>query len=128
MHTEAADDDGDGDEDGEGEAYINQEEDEGRDSGGYYEDEEADGEPYESQPASDSGHSLPDFTADVDIDKSDMMTEEEKKPAPALETAAENKPGEFFLVVNLKIQYEICSVDEPVGSFCGLLDSIHIHY
>lgn len=33
-----------------------QEEDEGRDSGGYYEEEEAEAEPYESQQTSDSGN------------------------------------------------------------------------
>ncbi|XP_045929069.1 heterogeneous nuclear ribonucleoprotein U-like protein 1 [Micropterus dolomieu] len=74
---EAAEDYGEGDGDD-----APQEEDEGRDSGGYYEDEEAEGEPYESQPASDSGHSMPDFTADADIHKSDLMPEEETKPVP----------------------------------------------
>lgn len=78
-----------------GEGYVPQEEDEGRDSGGYYEDDEAEGEPYESQPASDSGHSMPDFTADVDIHKSDMISEEETKPEPILETDFENKQGDF---------------------------------
>ncbi|XP_047449335.1 heterogeneous nuclear ribonucleoprotein U-like protein 1 isoform X2 [Mugil cephalus] len=94
------DGDGEGEDDGEAEAPQQQEEedeeeeeDEGRDSGGYYEEEEAEGEPYESQPASDSGHSMPDFTADVDIQKSDMMSEEDSKPEPREEEeeAAENK-------------------------------------
>uniref|UniRef100_A0A671XNZ7 Heteroous nuclear ribonucleoprotein U like 1 n=1 Tax=Sparus aurata TaxID=8175 RepID=A0A671XNZ7_SPAAU len=49
---------------GDGDGDFPQEEDEGRDSGGYYEDEEPEGEPYESQQTSDSGHSVPDFTAD----------------------------------------------------------------
>lgn len=95
-HGEDEDED-DGDGDAEAEADVPQEEDEGRDSGGYYEDEEADGEPYESQPASDSGHSMPDFTADVDIQKTDMMSEEDTKPAPAPEPEETNekKQGEF---------------------------------
>ncbi|XP_060903092.1 heterogeneous nuclear ribonucleoprotein U-like protein 1 [Labrus mixtus] len=63
-----------------GEDDVLQEEDEGRDSGGYYEDEEAEGEPYESRPTSDSGHSMPDFTADVDVNKAEHMSEEETKP------------------------------------------------
>uniref|UniRef100_A0A8P4K5T9 Heterogeneous nuclear ribonucleoprotein U-like 1 n=1 Tax=Dicentrarchus labrax TaxID=13489 RepID=A0A8P4K5T9_DICLA len=83
---------GDGDGDGEGDGDVPQEEDEGRDSGGYYEDDEAEGEPYESQPASDSGHSMPDFTADVDIQKSDMMSEEETKFVPEPAETVENKP------------------------------------
>lgn len=97
SQAEAAEDDGDGDGDGEGEGYVPQEEDEGRDSGGYYEDEEAEGEPYESQPASDSGHSMPDFTADVDINKADMMSGEETKPVPVLESNIENKQGEIYI-------------------------------
>uniref|UniRef100_A0A669EFH8 Heteroous nuclear ribonucleoprotein U like 1 n=1 Tax=Oreochromis niloticus TaxID=8128 RepID=A0A669EFH8_ORENI len=48
--------------------------------GGYYEEEEAEGNPYESQTPSDSGHNVPDFTADEDIQKTDMMSEEETKP------------------------------------------------
>ncbi|KAF3847240.1 hypothetical protein F7725_020268 [Dissostichus mawsoni] len=64
-----ADADGDSDGDVEGKAEAPQEEDEGRDSGGYY--EEAEGEPFESQPTSDSCHSMPDFTADVELHKSD---------------------------------------------------------
>uniref|UniRef100_UPI0037E7A8D0 heterogeneous nuclear ribonucleoprotein U-like protein 1 n=1 Tax=Semicossyphus pulcher TaxID=241346 RepID=UPI0037E7A8D0 len=79
------DDDDEVEGDGDGDGDVLQEEDEGRDSGGYYEDEEAEGEPYESHPASDSGHSMPDFTADVDIQKTEMMSEEETKPAPAPE-------------------------------------------
>lgn len=74
---------------------VPQEEDEGRDSGGYYEEEEAEGEPYESQPASDSGHSMPDFTADVDIQKSDVVPEEEIKPEPTPEQNTETKQGVF---------------------------------
>ncbi|XP_041669517.1 heterogeneous nuclear ribonucleoprotein U-like protein 1 [Cheilinus undulatus] len=76
---EGAEDYGDDDGEGDGDA---QEEDEGRDSGGYYEDEEAEGEPYESHPTSESGHSMPDFTADVDLNKAEMMSEEESKPVP----------------------------------------------
>lgn len=95
---------GEGDGDGDGEGDILQEEDEGRDSGGYYEDEEPEGEPYESQPASDSGHSMPDFTADVDIQKSDMMSEEENKSGPPPEETAEHKQGDF----QINVQYEKC--------------------
>lgn len=84
-----------GDDDGDGEGDVPEEEDEGRDSGGYYEEEEADGEPYESQPTSDSGHSMPDFTADVDLHKSEMMSEEQTKPVLEPEENVENKPGDF---------------------------------
>ncbi|XP_035535337.1 heterogeneous nuclear ribonucleoprotein U-like protein 1 [Morone saxatilis] len=96
---EAAEDDGEGDE-----GDVPQEEDEGRDSGGYYEDDEAEGEPYESQPASDSGHSMPDFTADVDIQKSDVMSEEETKFVPEPAETAENKP---------EVKVEVKTEDDP---------------
>ncbi|XP_029303101.1 heterogeneous nuclear ribonucleoprotein U-like protein 1 isoform X2 [Cottoperca gobio] len=98
--------DGDGDGDVEGEVNAPLEEDEGRDSGGYYEDEEAEGEPYESQPASDSGHSMPDFTADVEINKSNMVPEEEEetKPAPEPEEKVENKQ---------EVKVEVKMEDEP---------------
>uniref|UniRef100_A0A665V3J1 Heterogeneous nuclear ribonucleoprotein U like 1 n=1 Tax=Echeneis naucrates TaxID=173247 RepID=A0A665V3J1_ECHNA len=43
------------------------------------EDDDGDGEEAQVQPTSDSGHSMPDFTADVDIPKSDLMSEEETK-------------------------------------------------
>ncbi|XP_030007346.1 heterogeneous nuclear ribonucleoprotein U-like protein 1 [Sphaeramia orbicularis] len=86
------DEDADGDGDGDGDGDVPQEDDEGRDSGGYYEEEEAEGEPYESQPASDSGHSMPDFTADVDIHKPDMMSEPEAKPVQEPEEPVEVKP------------------------------------
>ncbi|XP_036981052.1 heterogeneous nuclear ribonucleoprotein U-like protein 1 [Acanthopagrus latus] len=76
---------------GDGDGDFPQEEDEGRDSGGYYEDEEPEGEPYESQQTSDSGHSIPDFTADVDIQKSEMMPEEETKPVPEPEATVEEQ-------------------------------------
>ncbi|XP_074496326.1 heterogeneous nuclear ribonucleoprotein U-like protein 1 isoform X2 [Sebastes fasciatus] len=92
----------DGEADGDGEAP--QEEDEGRDSGGYYEDEEAEGEPYESRQTSDSGHSMPDFTADVDIQKSEMMSEEETKPVLEPEETAENKS---------EVKVEVKMEDEP---------------
>lgn len=83
---------------GDGDGDFPQEEDEGRDSGGYYEDEEPEGEPYESQQTSDSGHSVPDFTADVDIQKSEMMSEEETKPVPEPEPEAsvEQQKGDFY--------------------------------
>ncbi|KAI9516987.1 hypothetical protein NQZ68_011464 [Dissostichus eleginoides] len=87
-----ADAEGDSDEDVEGKAEAPQEEDEGRDSGGYYEDEEAEGEPFESQPTSDSCHSMPDFTADVELHKSDAVPEEEAKPVAKPEEKVENKP------------------------------------
>ncbi|KAI9514940.1 hypothetical protein NQZ68_028892 [Dissostichus eleginoides] len=69
---------------------LPQEEDEGRDSGGYY--EEAEGESFESQPTSDSCHSMPDFTADVELHKSDAVPEEEAKPVAKPEEKVENKP------------------------------------
>lgn len=81
---------------GDGDGDFPQEEDEGRDSGGYYEDEEPEGEPYESQQTSDSGHSIPDFTADVDIQKSEMMPEEETKPVPEPEATVEEQKGDVY--------------------------------
>lgn len=99
SQPEVAEDDGDGEGEGEGEGDgdgdVPQEEDEGGDSGGYYEDEEADREPYESQPTSDSGHSMPDFTADIDIHKSDSISEEDTKPVSEPEETVENKQGDF---------------------------------
>ncbi|XP_061637355.1 heterogeneous nuclear ribonucleoprotein U-like protein 1 isoform X6 [Phyllopteryx taeniolatus] len=69
---------------GDGDAML--EEDEGRDSGGYYEEEEAepDGEcePYESQPASDSGHSVPDFSADASLHQTAAIAEAVVKLEP----------------------------------------------
>lgn len=59
-----------------------EEEDEGRDSGGDFEEKEPEGEPYESQETSDSGHGVPDFTADEDLQKSDGLFEAEAKPDP----------------------------------------------
>ncbi|XP_028320050.1 heterogeneous nuclear ribonucleoprotein U-like protein 1 isoform X2 [Gouania willdenowi] len=56
-----------------------EEEDEGRDSGGYYEDE-AEGEPYESQPTSESSHSVPEATAPAETTNVEEMPEEEPKP------------------------------------------------
>ncbi|KAJ0063737.1 hypothetical protein NL108_006676, partial [Boleophthalmus pectinirostris] len=50
--------------------------DEGRDSGGYYE-EEANGEAYGSQPT-ESSHSMPDFATDADVPKSHFVPEEAK--------------------------------------------------
>ncbi|XP_034084503.1 uncharacterized protein LOC117554262 [Gymnodraco acuticeps] len=74
-----ADAKGDSDRDVEGKTEGPQEEeDEGRDSGDYY--EEAEDEPFESQPTSDSCHSMPDFTADVELHQSDAVPEEEAKP------------------------------------------------
>ncbi|XP_031141187.1 heterogeneous nuclear ribonucleoprotein U-like protein 1 isoform X2 [Sander lucioperca] len=98
------DGEGDGDVDGGGEGDVPQEEDEGCDSGGYYEDEEAEGEPYESQPTSDSGHSMPDFTADVDIQKSEVMSKEEPKPVPEPEEKVENKQ---------EVKVEVKMEDDP---------------
>lgn len=111
--VEAAEDDDD-DGDGDGEGYAPQEEDEGGDSGGYYEEEEAEGEPYESQPASESGHSMPDFTADVDINKSDMMSAEETKPVPVLESDIEDKQGNLYFIITCSgknIQYETFTIN-----------------
>lgn len=91
---EGDDDRAEGDNDqGDGENVAPQEEDEGRDSGGYYEDEEAEGEPYESRPASVSGHSMPDLPPDVDAQKPNM-SEEQSKPVPDPEPGEQdvNKP------------------------------------
>lgn len=74
---ECGDDDGG---DGEAPPAGEEEEDEGRDSGGDFEEKEPEGEPYESQETSDSGHGVPDFTADEDLQKSDGLFETESKP------------------------------------------------
>ncbi|XP_019943845.1 heterogeneous nuclear ribonucleoprotein U-like protein 1 [Paralichthys olivaceus] len=100
----------DADREGEGDDGVLEEEDEGRDSGGYYEEEEADGEPYESQPTSDSGHSMPDFTADVDIHKADTMSEEQTEPVPEPDETAENKQE-----MKVEIKTECDPEPEPVG-------------
>ncbi|XP_030599340.1 heterogeneous nuclear ribonucleoprotein U-like protein 1 isoform X2 [Archocentrus centrarchus] len=98
---ETAEDYGGGDD----EADAPQEEDEGRDSGGYYEEEEAEGNPYESQTPSDSGHNVPDFTADEDIQKSDVMSEEEPKRAPPKEEE-ENQVNTQEVKVEVKMEDE----------------------
>uniref|UniRef100_A0A3B5LZX1 Uncharacterized protein n=1 Tax=Xiphophorus couchianus TaxID=32473 RepID=A0A3B5LZX1_9TELE len=79
------------------EAPDQQEEDEGRDSGGYYEEEEAEAEPYESQQTSDSGNG--------EIQRSSAVSEEESKA----ETNFEDNSNE--------IKTEIKTEDEaePVG-------------
>ncbi|XP_032446850.1 heterogeneous nuclear ribonucleoprotein U-like protein 1 isoform X2 [Xiphophorus hellerii] len=74
-----------------------QEEDEGRDSGGYYEEEEAEAEPYESQQTSDSGNG--------EMQRLSAVSEEESKA----ETNFEDNSNE--------IKTEIKTEDEaePVG-------------
>uniref|UniRef100_A0A1A8JYQ8 Heterogeneous nuclear ribonucleoprotein U-like 1 n=1 Tax=Nothobranchius kuhntae TaxID=321403 RepID=A0A1A8JYQ8_NOTKU len=69
---------------------VPQDEDEGRDSGGYYEEEEAEGEPRKGQQDSDLGQGAPDFTADEDIHGSNMF-EEETKPEELPEERVESK-------------------------------------
>ncbi|XP_051934842.1 heterogeneous nuclear ribonucleoprotein U-like protein 1 [Hippocampus zosterae] len=90
---------------GDGDALL--EEDEGRDSGGYYEEEEAEpeveSEPYESQPASDSGHSVPDFSADADLPKA-TITEAVVKLEPDEEEGVDIKE---------EIKEEIKTEDPP---------------
>ncbi|XP_017286551.1 heterogeneous nuclear ribonucleoprotein U-like protein 1 [Kryptolebias marmoratus] len=84
---------GSGDEEG-GDGDAPQEEDEGRDSGGDYEEEEAEGEPYESQQTSDSGHGMPDFTADEDLHKSDASFKEETtESTPEIKTDIKTEDG-----------------------------------
>ncbi|XP_036005880.1 heterogeneous nuclear ribonucleoprotein U-like protein 1 isoform X1 [Fundulus heteroclitus] len=97
QEQEAAEqDDGadDGGEDGDEMGDNPPEEDEGRDSGGYYEEEEAEPEQYESQPASDSGdgdaqrmsgaseESKPEakFEENTNEIKTEIKTEEEAEP------------------------------------------------
>uniref|UniRef100_A0AAQ5ZKN7 SAP domain-containing protein n=1 Tax=Amphiprion ocellaris TaxID=80972 RepID=A0AAQ5ZKN7_AMPOC len=115
---EEAEDYGDEDDGDDGEGDAPQEEDEGRDSGGYYEEEEAEeaeeaeGEPYQSQPASDSGHSMPDFTADVDIQKSEIMPEEETKPVQRVEVEVEEKPDNRQEV---KVEVKVEDESEAIG-------------
>ncbi|KAL6115757.1 hnrnpul1 [Pungitius sinensis] len=87
-------DDVEGD-DVEGDGGEAEEDDEGRDSGGYYEDEEADGEPYESRPPpSDSGHSMPGVSVDFNTHKSNVSEDETKSVLEPVEPAEkeENKP------------------------------------
>ncbi|KAM9734246.1 LOW QUALITY PROTEIN: heterogeneous nuclear ribonucleoprotein U-like protein 1 [Menidia menidia] len=106
---EAAEDVSGGEEDDEdeGEGNSPQEEDEGRDSGGYYEEEEADGEPYEAQPAPDTGRGTPDFTADDDIQASNLTSEEESKPVvKELEQSVEDRQ-------EIKVDIKKEEVDPP---------------
>ncbi|XP_037533652.1 heterogeneous nuclear ribonucleoprotein U-like protein 1 [Nematolebias whitei] len=94
---------GSGDKDaGDGDALQEEEEDEGKDSGGDYEEKEPEGEPNESQPASDSAHGEPDFTADEDLNKSNASFEKETKPEPE-ETVRNTQ----------EIKREIKTEDEP---------------
>lgn len=114
QDSEAAEDYGGGDE-AEGDAP--QDEDEGRDSGGYYEEEEAEGNPYESQTPSDSGHNVPDFTADEDIQKTDMMSEEETKPATKEEVEEEEENEEEENEKNRQeVKVEVKMEDESEGA------------
>ncbi|XP_054883915.1 heterogeneous nuclear ribonucleoprotein U-like protein 1 isoform X2 [Poeciliopsis prolifica] len=83
------DDAGDGD--------NHQEEDEGRDSGGYYEEEEAEAEPYESQQTSDTSHG--------EMQRSSAASDEESKP----ETNFEDNANE--IKTEIKTEEEA----EPVG-------------
>nr|XP_020461223.1 heterogeneous nuclear ribonucleoprotein U-like protein 1 [Monopterus albus]XP_020461224.1 heterogeneous nuclear ribonucleoprotein U-like protein 1 [Monopterus albus] len=103
--AEDYDDDGEGD----GEGDVPEEEDEGRDSGVYYEEEEAEGEPYESQPISDPDQSMPDFTADVDIPKSEMVSEEETKPVLEPEEKFESNS-------DVKVEVKLEDVPESAGA------------
>lgn len=89
---------GSGDEDaGDGDAL--QEEDEGKDSGGDYEEKEPEGEPNESQPASDSAQGEPDFTADDDLYKSSVSFEKETKPEP--EETVRSTQGDYHVLKSL---------------------------
>ncbi|CAG5977083.1 unnamed protein product, partial [Menidia menidia] len=109
FSAEAAEDvsGGEEDDDDEGEGNSPQEEDEGRDSGGYYEEEEADGEPYEAQPAPDTGRGTPDFTADDDIQASNLTSEEESKPVvKELEQSVEDRQ-------EIKVDIKKEEVDPP---------------
>ncbi|XP_072248001.1 heterogeneous nuclear ribonucleoprotein U-like protein 1 isoform X3 [Leuresthes tenuis] len=95
------DDDDDDEEDG-AEDNPPQEEDEGRDSGGYYEEEETEVEPYEAQQTSDTSRDMPDFTADDDIQGSNMTPEEETKP----EVKVEEKSVEIRQEVKVEVKTE----------------------
>ncbi|XP_061575879.1 heterogeneous nuclear ribonucleoprotein U-like protein 1 isoform X2 [Cololabis saira] len=91
---EASDDDVDDD-------IALQEEDEGRDSGGYYEDEEAEGESFEVQPTKAADQAMPDFTADDDINESTKEPEEATKPQPKVE---ENEATKQEIKVEVKTE------------------------
>ncbi|XP_076002586.1 heterogeneous nuclear ribonucleoprotein U-like protein 1 isoform X2 [Genypterus blacodes] len=82
-------------------ANVPQEEDECRDSGGYYEEEEAEGGALESQLSSDSGHGVPDFTADVEMQKTEVAPEPEAEAEAKMEAevSAETKQ-----VVDVKVE------------------------
>lgn len=89
---------GSGDEDaGDGDAL--QEEDEGKDSGGDYDEKEPEGEPNESQPASDSAQGEPDFAADDDDDDVNKPFEKETKPEP--EEPVKSTQGDFLVLKSL---------------------------
>ncbi|XP_061682790.1 heterogeneous nuclear ribonucleoprotein U-like protein 1 isoform X1 [Syngnathoides biaculeatus] len=96
---------------GNGDALF--EDDEGRDSGGYYEEEEAEPDsecklPYESQPASDSGHSMPDFAADPSLDQTATVAEAVVKPEPKEE-------GNVDVKQEIKEEIKIEDVPEAAG-------------
>ncbi|KAM9318012.1 heterogeneous nuclear ribonucleoprotein U-like protein 1 [Pholidichthys leucotaenia] len=97
QQQEPAEDYGGGD-DGQEDA-PQEDEDEGRDSGGYYEGEEAEGEPYDNQPPSDMGHGVTDFTEDANIPQS-----EKSKPIIKEEEGLENQRD---------IKMEVKMEDEP---------------
>uniref|UniRef100_A0A3P9J4D3 Heterogeneous nuclear ribonucleoprotein U like 1 n=1 Tax=Oryzias latipes TaxID=8090 RepID=A0A3P9J4D3_ORYLA len=61
------------------------------DSGGYYEEEEAEAEASEPQQAPDSGLPMPDFTADDDLQGSSMAFEEAAKPEIKVEEEVEEE-------------------------------------
>ncbi|XP_014907313.1 heterogeneous nuclear ribonucleoprotein U-like protein 1 isoform X5 [Poecilia latipinna] len=86
----------DGDDAGDGDNP--QEEDEGRDSGGYYEEEEAEAEPYESQQTSDSGHG--------EMQRLSAVSVEESKPETNIEDNAQE----------IKTEIKIEDEAEPVGA------------
>ncbi|KAF6718202.1 Heterogeneous nuclear ribonucleoprotein U-like protein 1 [Oryzias melastigma] len=104
-----------GDEDAEGDTP--QGEEEGGDSGGYYEEEEAEAEAGEPQQAPDSGLPMPDFTADDDLQGSSMTFEEAAQPqikveAAAVEAAAEEEEEEQHARSTQEVKVEVKAEDD----------------
>ncbi|XP_023817272.1 heterogeneous nuclear ribonucleoprotein U-like protein 1 isoform X2 [Oryzias latipes] len=97
------------DEDGQG--NTPQGEEEGGDSGGYYEEEEAEAEASEPQQAPDSGLPMPDFTADDDLQGSSMAFEEAAKPEIKVEEEVEEEEQHARSTEEVKV--EVKAEDEP---------------
>ncbi|XP_056139002.1 heterogeneous nuclear ribonucleoprotein U-like protein 1 [Lampris incognitus] len=98
------------DEFGEGDVPQDQEDEEDRDSGGYFEAEEATGGPFEcdTEPPLHADHKMPDFTEDVDVNKTEVAPEREAKPNLKSEEKSEKK-------IEIKIEVKTEETDATEG-------------